>query len=51
LGKTGREDAKLLERVVSYFSKKLRMRKLGGKLLKMLLVDKIFGFGYSRFVS
>jgi hypothetical protein len=33
----GREDAKLLERVFSYFTKKLRMGKPDGKLLEMLL--------------
>ena len=32
----GREDVKLLERVFSYYAKKLRMGKLDGKLLEML---------------
>jgi hypothetical protein len=32
-----REDAKLLERVFSHFTKKLRMGKLDGKLLEILL--------------
>jgi hypothetical protein len=36
LGKIGREDAKLLERVFSHFTKKLRMKKPDGKLLEML---------------
>jgi hypothetical protein len=33
----GREDAKLLERVFSYFAKKLRIGKPDGKLLEIHL--------------
>jgi hypothetical protein len=33
----GREDVKLLEMVFSHFAKKLRIGKLDGKLLEMLL--------------
>jgi hypothetical protein len=36
LTKMGSEDTKLLERVFSYFVKKLKMEKLDGKLLEML---------------
>ena len=38
LEKMGREDTKLLERVFSYFTKKLRTEKPDDKLLVMLLL-------------
>jgi hypothetical protein len=38
LGEMGREDAKLLKRIFSHFTKKLRMRKPDDKLLEMLAV-------------
>jgi hypothetical protein len=36
LGKMGREDAKLLEKVFSHFTKQLRMKKPDDKLLEIL---------------
>jgi hypothetical protein len=44
----GSEDAKLLERVFSYFAKKLKMKKSDDKPLKMLL-EHVFMYLYTLY--